>query len=220
MKRLLVLFCIIQLSTTQALEKPFESSCVINFFVPYKENPLRNSAQIEIPIINKSRAIILPRIYQSDVNALKELFGRLLNPQSEEKEGFDLLGNSCRKSPFDIIALKTLAAYFPRESIISSVKYKGRAVEEKNSLLDKFSNFFAAPKNTLITFYAPDREKDCIHEFDVELPIATRYLELAPIEALHIGFIKARLNELYAMGIHDDIEPLPLHTMHDIAQLQ
>lgn len=220
MKRLLVLFCILQLATTQALEKPFESSCVVNFFVPYKKSPLRNSAQIEIPIINKSRAIILPRIYQSDVNALKELFGRLLNPQLEEKEGFDLLGNICRKSSFDIIALKKLAAYFPRESIISSVKYKGRAVEEKNSLLDKFSNFFAAPKNTLITFYAPDREKDCIHEFDVELPIVTRYIELAPIEAFHVGYVKDRLNELYNMGIHDDVLPLPLDTLHNIASLQ
>lgn len=220
MKRLLVLLYLIPLATAHAVEKPFQTSNSISLFVPHKENPFYCS-EIKIPLIDKNRVIILPEVYQADVTQLKELFTRLLNPEKIENEGgLNIITNKLSKTPYDIVALKKIAAYFPVNAIINRVCPKVETQEKKTSLLDTLSNLFISPKQNMITFCAPDRDNNHIHQFDIALPTTQRHIELAPISLVHMDFIKTRLYQLYNMGIEDDIEPLPLAALHEIAQLQ
>jgi hypothetical protein len=220
MKR--ALFCIVTLNvlSVKPIEKPFESSYAVNFFIPYKENPLVR-AQIPIRIIDANRVIALPAIYQTHLPQIKCLLDRLFNPYKQDGEGsFNAALQAQCSSPFDIVALKKITAYFPADSIIAPVSPACKIQDEDSSFYNKFTHLFISSKKNTITFCAPDREKNQIHEFEIDLPSEQRFIELAPISNEHIALMKVQLNNLMNIGIGDSVLPMPLRVLHVIAQLQ
>ncbi|BDC35290.1 hypothetical protein Noda2021_12480 [Candidatus Dependentiae bacterium Noda2021] len=220
-KQLIIIIACVTTCLLQAMEKPFESKCSIRFSVPTVENPLAYPITMQVPVINQNRTVILPPIYKDDALHLKELFGNLLNPDINHTEGPSLFGIECKTTTFDIVALKKLAAFFSTHNTFTSVTIPEKKNDDK-SLLEQVGDFFATKgQGPVIQFYAPDLDnKNILIRFEVLLPTKSRYFDLAPIDANHASYLKARLMDLYNIGLENGPSFLPVEVLKSLNSLQ
>lgn len=220
-KQLIIIFACINTFVAQAMEQPFESNCNIRFSVPTLQNPLAYPVTIDVPVINKNRIVILPAVYKDEALRLKELFANVLNPVVAGSEGPSIFGSTGKTTKFDLIALKKLTAFFATHNEFISVNIPEQKTADKN-LFEQVSDFFATKEQApSIQFCAPDAEnKAKVIRFEVVLPTKSRYFDLAPIDANHAGYLKARLADLYNMGVENGPSFLPIDVFQSVSSMQ